>query len=116
VDTATINLISEGGQRWFHYVLESETHRTAKGKPLRYSGISTDIERRLRQHNAGKGAKCTRGRGPWRVIASCYAGSNRSTALRTEAYFRQLYPADKASWLQEHRYVPPTKEGEAIPR
>lgn len=29
-----------------------------------YTGISTDVERRLRQHQQGKGARYTRGRDP----------------------------------------------------
>ena len=29
-----------------------------------YTGIAADLEKRLQQHNSGKGAKYTRGRGP----------------------------------------------------
>jgi len=35
-----------------------------------YTGQTTDLERRLAQHNGEKpgGAKFTRGRGPWRLV------------------------------------------------
>lgn len=35
-----------------------------------YVGQTTDVERRLAQHNGAKsgGAKFTRGRGPWRIV------------------------------------------------
>jgi putative endonuclease len=35
-----------------------------------YTGQTTDIDRRLAQHNGEKpgGAKFTRGRGPWRLV------------------------------------------------
>jgi putative endonuclease len=46
---------------WFVYVLISEAD-------LAYTGIAKDVDARLRQHNAGKGARFTRGRGPWRLI------------------------------------------------
>lgn len=46
---------------WFIYVLMNEAN-------LAYTGIAKDVDARLRQHNAGKGARFTRGRGPWRVI------------------------------------------------
>ncbi|AVM74321.1 GIY-YIG nuclease family protein [Magnetospirillum gryphiswaldense] len=46
---------------WFVYVLISPAD-------LAYTGIAKDVDARLRQHNAGKGARFTRGRGPWRLI------------------------------------------------
>ncbi len=46
---------------WFVYVLMSEAD-------LAYTGIAKDVDARLRQHNTGKGARFTRGRGPWRLI------------------------------------------------
>lgn len=33
-----------------------------------YAGITSDLERRLAAHNAGKGAKYTRGRGPVALV------------------------------------------------
>lgn len=42
---------------WYLYILE------CKDGSL-YTGITDDIQRRLAQHEAGKGAKYTRGRGP----------------------------------------------------
>lgn len=35
---------------------------------IAYTGSTPDVETRLAKHNAGKGAKFTKGRGPWRVI------------------------------------------------
>ncbi|QPR29063.1 GIY-YIG nuclease family protein [Edwardsiella hoshinae] len=43
--------------RWYLYIL-----RTATG--ALYTGITTDIPRRLAQHQAGRGAKALRGKGP----------------------------------------------------
>lgn len=47
---------------WFVYVLLSRAGRT-------YVGVTTDVERRLRQHNGGLagGARATRAGRPWRV-------------------------------------------------
>ena len=42
----------------FVYVLGSR----AKSRHLTYVGWTNDVPRRLRQHNAGKGARTTRGR------------------------------------------------------
>jgi putative endonuclease len=46
---------------WFVYLVE------CKDGTL-YCGITTDIERRISAHNAGKGAKYTRGNGPVKLI------------------------------------------------
>jgi putative endonuclease len=42
----------------FVYVLAS----SERGRTLTYVGWTTDLERRLKQHNDGRGAKSTRGR------------------------------------------------------
>ncbi|HIJ63002.1 MAG TPA: GIY-YIG nuclease family protein [Rhodospirillaceae bacterium] len=46
---------------WFVYVLLN-----AAG--VAYTGIAKDVAARLEKHNAGTGAKFTRGRGPWRAV------------------------------------------------
>ena len=33
-----------------------------------YTGIAKSVESRLASHNAGQGARFTRGRGPWTVV------------------------------------------------
>jgi putative endonuclease len=46
---------------YFIYVLQNDAGTT-------YTGITLDVEARLATHNAGTGAKFTRGRGPWAII------------------------------------------------
>ena len=62
-----------------------------------YSGITTDLERRLREHNAGTaGARDTRGRRP---VSLAYSERlpDRAQALRREHAVKQL---DRAAKLQ----------------
>ncbi len=60
-----------------------------------YTGITTDIERRFRQHKEGKGAKYFRGRNPQEVIY-LENGHTRSTAAKREAAIKGLSRAEKA--------------------
>lgn len=48
-----------------------------------YTGSTTDVERRVREHNSGKGAKFTRSRLPVSLVYKEELG-NRSDALRRE--------------------------------
>ncbi|NFV78593.1 GIY-YIG nuclease family protein [Magnetospirillum aberrantis] len=50
---------------------------------IAYTGIARDVVSRLAAHNAGKGARFTRGRGPWRVIHS-EGPMSHGDALRRE--------------------------------
>lgn len=61
---------------WFVYILLNDRGTT-------YTGISTDVDRRLCQHNAGSGARFTRGRGPWRLL-HCEGPLGHGDALRRE--------------------------------
>lgn len=58
-----------------------------------YTGVTTNLERRVRIHNEGKGAKYTRGRRPVELIAFC-RGLKRSAALRLEALLKG-YPSNQ---------------------
>ncbi|MCE9582961.1 MAG: GIY-YIG nuclease family protein [Planctomycetes bacterium] len=49
-----------------------------------YTGIARDLDRRVGQHNAGRGAKYTRGRGPVRVMWT-EMKRTQGAALRREA-------------------------------
>jgi putative endonuclease len=59
-----------------------------------YTGITTDVERRLAEHAAGTGAKYFRGRSPGPLVY-LENGHNRSSASRREAEIKRLRPADK---------------------
>lgn len=59
-----------------------------------YTGITTDIERRLRQHSTGRGAKYFRGRQPKQLLY-LEAGHDRSTASKRERLIKEMKRADK---------------------
>jgi len=46
---------------WFLYLLRCSDHAL-------YTGITTDLEKRIAKHNAGKGAKYTCGRRPTQLV------------------------------------------------
>ena len=48
-----------------------------------YTGITTDVERRLQQHGGGRGAKYFRGRRPIRLLY-LESGHTRSSAGKRE--------------------------------
>ncbi|CAH2717121.1 hypothetical protein BACCIP111895_04311 [Neobacillus rhizosphaerae] len=63
-----------------------------------YGGYTNNLERRIRMHNEGKGAKYTRGRGP--VKLTYYKGyENKSDALRAEYHFKSLPRKKKLEFL-----------------
>ncbi|MFT4880204.1 MAG: putative endonuclease [Natronomonas sp.] len=60
-----------------------------------YTGYTTDVDRRVAEHNAGDGAKYTRGRTP---VEPVYTESfeTRSAALSREHEIKTLSRAEKA--------------------
>ena len=54
-----------------------------------YTGITTDVEKRLAVHRSGKGAKYTRGRGPLTVVYTEGCGDH-SAALKRELEIKAL--------------------------
>ena len=60
-----------------------------------YTGVTTDIERRFREHKEGKtGAKYTRGRFPLEVVYTETCAS-RSEAQKREAVIKKLTKKEK---------------------
>ncbi|WP_275098588.1 GIY-YIG nuclease family protein [Sedimenticola hydrogenitrophicus] len=75
-------------RNWFIYILRC-------GDGTLYTGVTTDVERRLHEHNHGpRGAKYTRARRPL-VLAYQEAAESRSAACRREWEIRQLSAAEK---------------------
>lgn len=59
-----------------------------------YTGITTDVARRLAEHSAGRGARSLRGRGPLELVFSQPVG-DRGTALRLEYRVKRLSRPEK---------------------
>jgi putative endonuclease len=63
-----------------------------------YTGITNDLSRRIAQHNAGLGAKYTRGRGPVKLTYK-EEGLTKSEALKREHVIKQLPRTEKLKLL-----------------
>ncbi len=59
-----------------------------------YCGITNDLPARLAAHTAGKGAKYTRGRGPFEVVYTRRV-RGKARALRVEHEIKQLSREEK---------------------
>lgn len=76
-----------GGVPWFIYILECADQTL-------YTGITTDIQRRLQQHEQGQGAKYTKGRTPLKLVYTEKA-RNRSEASKREAEIKTMSKQEK---------------------
>ena len=65
-----------------------------------YTGITTDVEKRLEAHRSGKGAKYTRGRTPLELVYSEECGDH-STALKRELEIKNLSREEKLKLITE---------------
>jgi putative endonuclease len=59
-----------------------------------YTGITTDIERRMKQHATGRGAKYFRGRQP-KELLYLESGHDRSGASKRELLIKAMKRSDK---------------------
>lgn len=65
-----------------------------------YTGYTTDVERRVAEHNTGEGAKYTRGRTPVELVhVESYA--SRSAAMRREHRVKQLTREEKEGLVSD---------------
>ena len=67
-----------------------------------YTGITTDVEKRLEAHRTGKGAKYTRGRAPLELVYRETCGSH-SDALKRELEIKKLSRAEKQKLIAADR-------------
>lgn len=70
------------GTRYFVYVLRC-------GDGTLYTGIALDVAARIQVHESGRGAKYTRGRGPFELLCTWRFG-NKADALRHELAVKAL--------------------------
>ena len=66
-----------------------------------YTGITTNLSRRITQHNNGTASRYTRSRLPVKLIFSepC---RNRSQALKKEYAMKQLSRKEKNAYISDH--------------
>lgn len=72
---------------WFVYLVRTRSQAL-------YCGITNDVSRRFAQHQAGKGAKYLRGKGPLDLVWSQQV-ADKSAALKEEIRIKKLPKREK---------------------
>ena len=78
---------------WYVYILECSDGTL-------YTGITTDLDKRLKTHNNGKGAKYTRVRLPV-VLRDSFETADRSSASKEEYRIKQLTRKEKLKLIND---------------
>lgn len=78
---------------WYLYIVECRDGTF-------YTGITTDIKKRINAHNSGRGAKYTRGRGPVKLMHLRRYG-DRSSASSAEYKIKKLKRGKKIRMINE---------------
>ena len=76
---------------WYLYILRC-------GDGTFYTGITTDVDKRLEAHRSGRGAKYTRGRAPLEVIYRECCGTH-SDALKRELEVKRMSREEKQTLI-----------------
>lgn len=79
--------------KWYVYILRCADDTL-------YTGITDDLQRRLEQHNMGKGAKYTRGRGPVTLVYQQELPA-KGEALKREYQIKQLTRQQKLELIEK---------------
>lgn len=86
---------------WYVYILECSDGTL-------YTGITTDVDKRLQTHNKGKGAKYTKARLPV-VLRTSFEAEDRSKASKEEHRIKQLPREEKVKLINESNRNTSTK-------
>ena len=80
-------------KNWYLYILRC-------GDGTFYTGITTDVEKRLEQHRSGKGAKYTHGRQPLELVyqENC---EDHSAALKREYEIKKMSREAKSELIEK---------------
>ncbi|MFW6141580.1 MAG: GIY-YIG nuclease family protein [Candidatus Saliniplasma sp.] len=80
---------------WFVYMLRLDDDSL-------YTGITKDIDRRIKEHEEGRGSKYVRGRTPVKLVYSERC-TNRSEALKREAEIKSWSKGKKENFVEEKK-------------
>lgn len=83
---------------WYVYLIRMRNNAL-------YCGITTDVQRRFKQHQAGVGAKALKGKGPLTLEWYQEAGSNRSSASKLEHQIKRLPKYKKERLISERQLI-----------
>ncbi len=90
---------AEAAPTWHLYVLRCADDSL-------YTGVTTDLDRRLQEHNAGsRGARYTRARRPV-VLEKAWDMPDRSAATSAESAFKRLGRVEKLQVIGGQRPTP----------
>ena len=89
--------------KWFLYILRCRDNTF-------YTGITTDLDRRLTQHNDGSASRYTRSRKPVKMVynETC---DDHSAALKRECAIKKLTREEKELMVKKRRTAVPRKKG-----
>jgi putative endonuclease len=85
--------VDEKMKEWFVYLLRCSDNTL-------YCGVTTDVERRVKEHNNGTASKYTRVKRPVTLEVSI-TFPDRGTALRVEHAVKQKPAKEKLAFLKE---------------
>jgi len=88
-------------QLWYLYIVQNKFGHL-------YTGITTDVTRRVAQHDSGRGAKALKGKGPITLLWSGYIG-DRSHASKAEYWLKSLSRAQKFAFISGTLCLPDFK-------
>ncbi len=88
---------------WFFYIVRCRDNSL-------YSGITNDLEYRIKQHNKGKGARYTAARIPVKLIY-IEKYNNQSSACKREKQIKGWRRAKKELLIKDFPRLPSTKLG-----
>lgn len=66
-----------------------------------YTGVSNDLDGRMKAHSSGKGSKYVRAKGFSRLLASKIC-LNKSDACKSEYFVKSLSRDNKIKWFKQH--------------
>jgi putative endonuclease len=89
---------------WYVYILEC-----ADG--TFYTGITNNLDKRIKAHNSGKGAKYTKGRGPVELVYQ-ESKQNKSEALKSEFALKKLTREQKLKIIDRYKNGQETNDSE----
>lgn len=80
--------------KWYVYLIQSQVDSSI------YTGITTDVDRRLKEHNASsKGAKYTKTRRPF-ILLTSFEAESRSEASKLEYKIKKLTHKQKIKLVE----------------